>query len=128
MSTVKIPNGHQTVMPYLMLDGAPKFKDFATIVFNGIVSHTQYQEDEPEAIKHSEVKIGDNTIMFCDSRKEWPAKPASLFVYVENADDTYQKALLQGGIKIMEPADQDYGRSCGVEDPCGNIWWITSVL
>ncbi|MCF2498786.1 VOC family protein [Dyadobacter chenhuakuii] len=128
MSTVKIPNGHQAIMPYLMLDGASKFLDFTTKVFNGVVTQTHFQEDEPNLIKHSEVSINESTIMFCDSRAEWPAKPASMFVYVENADDTYQKALAEGGNSIMEPADQDYGRSCGVEDPCGNVWWITSVL
>ena len=115
-------------MPYLMLDGASKFLDFTTKVFNGVVTQTHFQEDEPNLIKHSEVSINESTIMFCDSRAEWPAKPASMFVYVENADDTYQKALAEGGNSIMEPADQDYGRSCGVEDPCGNVWWITSVL
>ncbi|SKB58915.1 VOC family protein [Dyadobacter psychrophilus] len=128
MSTVKIPNGHQAVMPYLMLDGASKFKDFTTNVFDGVVTHTHFQKDDPNLIKHSEVSINDSTIMFCDSRAEWPAQPANMFVYVENADDTYQKALTEGGKSVMEPADQDYGRSCGVEDPCGNVWWITSVL
>lgn len=128
MSTVKIPNGHQTVMPYLMLDGAVQFKDFTTSVFGGQITSTHYQEDAPEMIKHSEVRIGESTIMFCDSRPEWPAQPANMFVYVENADDTYKKALEQGGTSVMEPADQEYGRSCGVTDPCGNVWWITSVL
>ncbi|MCE6990909.1 glyoxalase/bleomycin resistance/extradiol dioxygenase family protein [Dyadobacter sp. CY323] len=128
MSTVKIPNGHQSVMPYLMLDGAARFKDFTTKVFDGEITSTHYQEDMPDKIKHSEVKISGSTIMFCDSRPEWPAHPANMFVYVENADDTYQKALSEGATSIMEPADQDYGRSCGVADPCGNVWWITSVL
>ncbi|MCE7065417.1 glyoxalase/bleomycin resistance/extradiol dioxygenase family protein [Dyadobacter sp. CY326] len=128
MSTVKIPNGHQAVMPYLMLDGASKFKDFTTNVFAGVITQTHYQEDDANAIKHSEVRIGESTIMFCDSRGEWPAQPANLFVYVDNADDTFQKALSEGATSVMEPADQDYGRSCGVKDPCGNVWWITSVL
>jgi uncharacterized glyoxalase superfamily protein PhnB len=50
-----------------------------------------------------------------------------MFVYVDNADEIYQKALQEGAVSIMEPADQSYGRSCGVEDPYGNTWWITSV-
>ncbi|MCF0074548.1 VOC family protein [Dyadobacter sp. CY261] len=128
MSNVKIPNGHQTIMPYLMLDGAAKFKDFTTTVFAGTINSTHFQEDNRDQIKHSEVTIGNSTIMFCDSRAEWPAQPANLFVYVENADDSYQKALDAGGTSIMPPADQDYGRSCGVTDPCGNTWWITAVL
>jgi len=27
----------------------------------------------------------------------------------------------------MQLSDQSYGRTCGVKDPCGNSWWITSV-
>jgi PhnB protein len=128
MSNVKVPNGHQTLMPYLMLAGAAKFKEFTSNVFGGKIISTHLQEDDPNMIKHSEVKIGDSTIMFCDARAEWPAQPSNMFIYVENADDTYQKALSEGATKVMEPADQDYGRSCGVTDPCGNVWWITSVL
>jgi PhnB protein len=128
MSNVKVPNGHQTLMPYLMLAGAAKFKEFTINVFGGKIISTHLQEDNPNMIKHSEVKIGDSTIMFCDARAEWPAQPSNMFIYVENADDTYQKALSEGATKVMEPADQDYGRSCGVTDPCGNVWWITSVL
>lgn len=127
MSTVKIPNGHQAVMPYLMLDGAGKFSDFVTGVLNGKITSIQKREGE-DRIMHSEVEINGSTIMFCDSNEKWPASPANLFVYVNNADDTYKKALEKGATSVMEPADQDYGRSCGIADPCGNIWWITSVL
>lgn len=127
MSNVKIPNGHQAVIPYLMLDGAARFKEFTTRVFDGTISTTHYQEDAPEMIKHSEISISGSVIMFCDARPEWPAQPANLFVYVENTDESYQKALDAGGTSVMSPADQDYGRSCGVSDPCGNTWWITSV-
>lgn len=128
MSATKIPQGHQTVMPYLMLDGAARFKDFTIEVFGGAISSTHYQEDNPEMIRHAEVSIGGSTIMFCDSRAEWPAQPANMFVYVENADDAYHKALGAGATSVMPPADQDYGRSCGITDPCGNTWWITAVL
>lgn len=128
MSTVKIPNGHQAVMPYLMLDGAAKFRDFTINVFDGKITATHYQPDNADKIMHSEVVIHGSTIMFCDSREEWPAHPANMFVYVTNADETYEKALSEGADSVLPPSDQDYGRSCGVSDPCGNVWWITSVL
>jgi len=126
MSTLKIPNGHQAIMPYLMLDGASKFSDFVIRVFGAIVTSTHYQPGS-ELIKHSEIQIGGSTVMFSDATKDWPAHPAHMFVYVENADDTYAKALKEGGTSMMELTDQDYGRSCGITDPCGNVWWITSV-
>ena len=126
MSTLKIPNGHQAIMPYLMLNGAAKFRDFVVDVFGGTVTSLHNQPDS-ELIKHSEIQIEGSTIMFSDATKDWPAHPANLFVYVKNADETYEKALQEGGTSIMELTDQDYGRTCGVSDPCGNVWWITSV-
>lgn len=126
MSTVNIPNGHQTVMPYLMLDGAEKFKDFVTKVFDGKITSEHFQPDSKK-IMHSEADINGSTIMYCDSTEKYAPHPANLFIYVSNADTTYHTALENGGKSVMEPADQDYGRSCGVTDPCGNVWWITSV-
>ena len=53
-------------------------------------------------------------------------QPAGMFVYVEDADETYHKALAEGAKSIMPPSDQEYGRSGGVIDPFGNTWWPTT--
>jgi PhnB protein len=45
----------------------------------------------------------------------------SLFIYVADCDATYQRALDNGAISIMPPANQDYGRSCGVRMPFGTL-------
>ena len=121
-----IPATHQSVMPYLILNNASKFYDFAQMVFGAETLHLEKREDS-ETIRHGEIKIGDSTIMFSNSRPEWSAQTANLFIYVENADDTYQKALDHSAISVMELSDVEYGRSCGVKDPTGNVWWITSV-
>ena len=121
-----IPSTHQSVMPYLILNNASKFYDFAQMVFDAETLHLEKQEDN-ETIRHGEIKIGDSTIMFSNSRPEWSAQTANLFIYVEDADDTYQKALDHSAISVMELSDAEYGRTCGVKDPTGNIWWITSV-
>lgn len=126
MSTVNIPNGHQAVMPYLMLDGASKFQDFITAVFGATITSQHHQPDS-QKIMHAEADIHGSRIMFCDSTDKYSPHPGQMFVYVNNADETYHKALEHGATGIMEPADQDYGRSCGVTDICGNVWWVTSV-
>ena len=123
---MKIPNGHQGLMPYLMLQDAAKFGEFAKTVFNAALIFSKNRDDN-ETVIHSELQINGCTIMFCDATEDWKPQPANLFVYVENADETYQKALAAGCIRVMEPADQDYGRSCGARDTFGNVWWITSV-
>lgn len=78
-------------------------------------------------IMHAEIQLGDSTIMFSDATAQFEPRPAGMFVYVENADETYAKALAAGATSLMPPADQEYGRSCGVLDPFGNSWWPTTA-
>lgn len=126
MNNIKIPEGYQQVMPYLILKNAAGFFAFTQRVFDAIEAHKTMRDEN--AIRHAEVKIGNSTIMYADSTKEYEPATANLFIYVENADATYKKALEAGARSIMEPADQSYGRSCGVTDPFGNTWWLTSVI
>lgn len=108
-----------------MLEDAAKFIEFTKTVFDAELT---YQGVRDGQIGHCEINIGGSTIMFSNSRGKWKPATANMVVYVENADDTYAKSLENGAVKVMEPADQDYGRSCGVTDPFGNTWWITSVI
>jgi PhnB protein len=124
---MNIPPTHQSVMPYLMVAGAAGFAAFAEQVFGATVIMTRLREGSTQ-VMHSELQIGGSTIMFCDATEQWAPQTANLFVYVPNADDTYAAALSAGATVVMAPSTQDYGRTCGVTDPYGNIWWITSVL
>ncbi len=55
---------------------------------------------------------------------------AGMFIYVDDADTAYQKALTAGATTVegQEPSDKEYGRACGIKDPFGNTWWITSAI
>ena len=123
---MKIPNGHQTIMPYLILAGAEKFIEFTRKVFNANETFKRMREDG-KTIMHSEIQIGHSTIMFADTTEQIKEQVAGLFIYVENADETYKKAIDAGATTVMELSNQDYGRTCGVNDPFGNTWWITTV-
>ena len=53
--------------------------------------------------------------------------PTMLYMYVEDVDAVYKKAMEAGGKSVMEPIDQFYGdRSGAVEDMAGNQWWIAT--
>ena len=122
---MNVPANHQAVMPYLMLANAEKFIDFVTVVFAAAINEKQLT---PEGkIRHCEANIEGSTIMFTNINEDWPAATAHLFVYVANADESYHKALARGATSVMDLSDQHYGRTCGVKDPCGNTWWITSI-
>jgi len=123
---MNIPKNHQVVMPYLVVNGALNFIEFTKKVFNS----TELQAPllrEDGTVQHTEVTIHTSTIMVTDETKDWKVQTANLFVYVPNADESFKKAIDEGATVLMELSDQNYGRTCGVTDPFGNTWWITSV-
>lgn len=121
---MELQKGQQVVMPYLIIPNAIKFFDFVRKVFDGQESAKHLNEDQ--SLMHGEVNIGGSTIMFGNSGDQYPPQPAGLYINVEDADVTFQRALDNGAKVIMEVSDKDYGRTGGVIDPFGNTWWITA--
>ncbi len=125
---MELPVNYQTVMPYVLVSGANKFIDFTKSVFGAVeVLENRTMRDE-NIIQHGEIMIGGCMIMFADSNDQFPPLTASLFIYVADADQTYEKALEAGASSIMPLSNQPYGRTCGILDPFGNSWWVTSIL
>lgn len=126
MEFMKINEGHQRVMAYLIVKDAGKFINFLQTIFNA-EERFRVQRTE-DIIKHAEVKIGDATIMLADATPEYPPAPASLYIYVQDADTTYHNALNAGASSVMEPFDESYGaRAAGICDPFGNTWWLATL-
>lgn len=113
-------------MPYLILKDAQGFIDFAQATFAATEQSKQMRDET--TIQHAQILIGDSVIMLAEAVAPWPVNNAGIFVYVENADAAYQKALELGSTSIMEPTDMPYGRSCGIKDPFGNTWWPTHEI
>jgi uncharacterized glyoxalase superfamily protein PhnB len=109
---MKIPEGYQQVMPYLIVKDAAGFMRFMENVFG--------------AKEKFKMMRGESVIMLADSTDAFKPRTAGMFVYVEDADETYHKALNEGATSIMLPSDQEYGRTCGITDPFGNVWWPTA--
>lgn len=122
---MKIPENNQTVMPYLILENAAGFILFTQKVFGAKESFKTMRDEN--VIRHAEIMIGDSTIMFADATEQFKRTNANLFVYVENADETFAKAIDEGATVEKEITDESYGRGGGIKDPFGNIWWITAV-
>jgi uncharacterized glyoxalase superfamily protein PhnB len=60
-----------------------------------------------------------------EAHAEFQPMPTSLYLYVEDADALYKRALRAGATSLYEPADQPYGdRNGGIRDPFGNEWYI----
>lgn len=125
MENLAIPQGHQRIMPYLIIKNATVFFNFMQKVFDA-TEKMKIMRDARH-IMHAELQIGESTIMFADSTEELKPQTAGLFVYVQDADETYNKALEEGATSVTPMSNQDYGRSGGVADSFGNVWWITGI-
>ena len=123
---MKIPENYLPVMPYLILDDATSFLNYAKKVFNATEQMIVLGEDG-RSIVHAEIKINDAVIMFAGSSDKWQQKPAGMFIFVEDTNKTYNAGIEQGGTSLLEPAQQEYGYGAGFEDPYGNQWWITQA-
>jgi uncharacterized glyoxalase superfamily protein PhnB len=122
-----IPTQYQTVTPYLILNKANLFLAFMQNLFGAEITEIHYRDEAKKIVMHAELKIGNATVMCAETTNEWKTDNAGLFIYVDDADVSYAKALTLGCTTIMELSTQHYGRTCGVKDTFGNTWWITSV-
>jgi PhnB protein len=125
MENLNIPEGYQTIMPYLIVENAAEFSNFTKNVFGAEEKHKSMRTET--LIMHAEISIGGSVIMFADATEQYSKQTAGLFIYVDDCDTIYQKGLDNGAISLMEPADQGYGRSGGIRDPFGNTWWLTTA-
>ncbi len=112
------PAGWHTVTPRIIVRGAEKLVEFVKHVF-GATGH--YHSQAP-----AELQLGDSIIMISDAGVRDPM-PACLYVYVESADITWQRAIQAGAQSIESPLNTPYGDRRGmVKDPWGNTWQIAT--
>lgn len=123
-----VPEGYGTVFPYFFVSDAKSFADFVKKVFDASeVGRTVMPNGR---IANIRIRIGTSTFMVSEADGEgFKPMSAAYYVYVEDADRTFAKALSHGATKIFEPMDMPYeDRQGGVTDPFGNIWWISTRL
>ncbi len=121
---MKIPEGYQTVMPYLILDNAIAFFNFTSEVF-GAKEKSKHLDDKGGLI-HGEITFGDSTIMFGQASEQWGVQNSGLYINIDNADEVFANAITKGASVVQPMSDQVYGRTGGIKDPFGNVWWITT--
>ena len=120
---MKIPKGLHTITPYFTVSDADQLIEFVVQVFDGsILVIDRYPNGR---IQHARIGVGSSVIMLNECNEHYPANVSQMYLYVEDVESKYSKALDAGAASIMEPNDRPYGdRIAGIKDPCGNIWWI----
>lgn len=132
----RVPEGYHTATPYLIFkDAAPAIawyrKAFgATELFRST--------DDDGKIRHAEIRIGTSPIMLAEEFAEYPdwqsaetrgGSPVHLYLYVEDCDALFARAIAAGATELLPMKDQDYGdRSGGLTDPFGHVWYVASRI
>ena len=131
--TKPIPEGFNSVVPYLAVDDAKKAIEFYKRAFGA--TEEGRMEGPDGMIAHCQLRIGDTVVMLSDPFPQGSTKPPKelkgttigLFMYVEDTDEAIQTAA-DAGAEVTVPAeDQFWGDRFGqVKDPFGHIWQIAT--
>jgi len=125
MGVKPIPDGYHTVTPAVMVDAAADVISFAEEVFGAKVATKMVNPDG--TIGHAEVKIGDSIVFVANPMAGAAPAPGWLYVYVDDVDSVYRKALEAGAKSVEEPQDKFYGdRTAAFTDNGGNHWGIAT--
>jgi PhnB protein len=130
-----VPEGHHTVTPHLVLDNAARAIDWYKKALGA--EETARMVGPDGKIMHAEIRIGDSLIMLNDemgggkSAKAMGGSPVGLWLYVEDCDTLFNRAVAAGGKVAPGPmgqmSDQFWGdRSGTFTDPHGYQWTIAT--
>ena len=133
MAPKPVPEGYNTVTPYLTVDGAKKAIEFYKRAFGA--TERLVMPGPGDTIGHAEIEIGDSLVMLSDAFPQSTTKAptelggttAGVFLYVEDVDAVVKKAVDGGATVTMEVADQFWGDRFGsITDPFGHSWSIAT--
>src|ERR1700741_1298498 len=96
-----VPEGHHTVTPQLTLDNAAQAIDWYKKALGA--EEVARAVGPGGKIMHAEIRVGDSLIMLNDEMAEGKSpkaiggSPISLWVYVEDCDSLFNRAVAAGG-------------------------------
>ncbi len=130
-----IPEGFHTVTPALVLDNCNQAIDWYKRALGAEEVSRHLGPDG--TVMHAELRIGNSRIMLNDPMgggkgpKAFGGSPVSLWVYVEDCDSLFNRAVAAGAQVPEGPmgrvADQFWGDRSGMfKDPYGLTWTIAT--
>ena len=129
----KIPKDYHSITPALIVKNGDEAIEFYN---NGFGVEDRSRMKGPDGrVAHAELKLGDSVFMLSDeypemkclSPKTIGGSPVSMYVYVDDVDSIFNKAI-SAGAKVLDPVkDQFWGDRHGrLEDPFGHLWSIAT--
>ncbi len=122
-----IPPGFTAVTPYLTVEDPDALVAFAKAAFAAEELRDQRASGPDGKTVHTAFRVEGCIIETGRSSGQWKTFPASIHLYVRDADQTYARAIKAGGVSLHDVRDMEYGeRSGAVKDPSGNNWYIAT--
>jgi len=123
MST-NVPEGYNTINPFIITKSAIKFIEFLERVFGAKQVKEAYTMDIDGLLLHAELRVGNSTIMIADTKEGWPFTPSLLQIYVEDVETTLQRAEELGAEIVTKPTAFYGDIFSRFVDPWDNLWWV----
>ena len=123
----EIAEGLHTITLYFHPIGAQGLIDFLQNAFG---SEEVMRHQSPDGmILHAKMRMGDSIIELGESRGPSLPMPPAVYMYVEDVDALYERALKAGAVSVLPPTDQPYGdRNAWVRDPFDNMWYLATTI
>jgi PhnB protein len=124
-----IPKGYHTVTPSVIVDDGARAIDFYKKAFGA--QELMRMPGPDGRIMHAEIQIGDSRVMLSDempdmdarSPKAYNGTPVGFYVYVENVDEAWRRAVDAGAKEVSPLTDMFWGdRTGSLQDPFGHKW------
>jgi len=129
MAVKPIPEGYHTLTPFLTVRDAERAIEFYKQAFGAELRGGGVAKGPDGKVMHAEIRIGDSRVMMNDAMmgtkgpKEMGGSPASLWLFVEDCDAYFNRAVGAGATPIMPLGDMFWGDRFGaVQDPFGYRW------
>jgi PhnB protein len=125
-----IPEGYHTISPSLTCKDAARAIDFYKKAFNA--QEIMRMPSPDGKISHAELRIGDSIIFLNDEMGPMTGAATGtpriyLFLYVEDADKTFDSAVKAGAKVEMPLENQFWGDRYGkLTDPFGHEWGVAT--
>ncbi len=132
--TQPIAEGFHSVTPMLMFKDARKAIEFYKRAF-GAVERFAMPGPDGKGVMHAELLIGNSIVMMgeehpgeqCKSAETLGGSPVSFYIYLENVDEAFRRALDAGAETRMPVQDMFWGDRVGtVQDPFGYSWSLAT--
>ena len=122
-----IPPGFTRVFPYLFVENARDYLRFLDEGLNGEIIDIHAAPNG--VVLNAHIRFGDTTIMVSQAQGDQPKSQATMYLYVQDAEEAMERGVAAGGREVSPVAFRPYGeQQGGLGDPSGNIWWLSQRL